>query len=180
MSSNQTLPKSTLPDLKDPFDSKDGYGEDHISLDRSEGSEVVILEQVEKNPYDVSYTCLILPRLSTNKLSGDLADCVHEVIYQISNSFRWHLDFLSVQSDYVQWSFRVPPSISTTRVIQIVRNQTSHQIFANFPDLKLRNMLDDFWAPGYLLFWGSQPHPIEVIQRYIRLTRQQQGIYLNE
>jgi hypothetical protein len=43
-----------------------------------------------------------------------------------------------------------------------------------------KNGDEDFWAPGYLLFWGSQPHPAEVIQQYIHLTRQQQGFSIDE
>lgn len=180
MSNDQTLTKAAQPKSIDHIDSEDVNVEGRSSLDMLEGSEDVILEQVEQNPYDVSYTCLILPRLITSNLSGELADCVQTVIKQISVSFGWELDFLSVQSDYLQWTFRVPLSTSTTHVIQVVRNQTSRQIFIDFPDLEPKNETEDFWASGYLLFWGSQPHPIEVVQRYIRQTRKQQGIYMDE
>lgn len=180
MSSDKPLTGATQPESIDHIDSEDVNVEGRNSLDVLEGSEDVILEQVEQNPYHVSYTCLILPRLITSNLSGELADCVQAVIEKIADSFGWKLEFLSVQSDYLQWTFRVPLSTSTTHVIQVVRNQTSRQISIDFPDLEPKSETEDFWASGYLLFWGSQPHPIEVVQRYIRQTRRQQGIYLDE
>jgi len=142
--------------------------------------EEIILESLEQNPYEVSYTCLLLPKIGSHYLMGDIADRLHAMLKQICISFGWHLEFLSVKPDYLHWAMRVPPSTSTTYVIHVVREQTSMQIFAEFPRIKRENQSDDFWAPGYLIFWGAQPHPVEVIQRYIRQTRRQQGILLDE
>jgi len=141
----------------------------------SESGEV-ILETLEHNPYEVSYTCLLLPRLQSHSLSDELADYLKATLENISVSFGWRLDFLSIKPEYLQWVIRVPPSTSTTYVIQVVRKQLSNNIFINFPHYKNDDHSDDFWAPGYLIFWGSQPHPPEVIQRYIHQTRRQQGV----
>jgi len=143
-------------------------------------SEDVILEHLEQNPYEVSYTCLLLPRLSSHYLLGDAADQLQSILEKISTSFGWHLEFLSVKPEYLQWAIRVPPSTSTTYVMQVVRAQTSQQIFADYPRFQHENQSGDFWAPGYLIFWGSQPHPVEIIQRYIYQTRKQQGVSLDE
>jgi len=140
----------------------------------------IVLEPLEQNPYEVSYTCLLLPRLGSHYLLGDIADHLHAMLKQICVSYGWHLEFLSVKPDYLQWALRVPPSTSTTHVMHVVRKQTSAQLFADFPRFKRENQSDDFWAPGYLIFWGAQPHPVEVIQRYIRQTRRQQGILMDE
>jgi len=64
--------------------------------------------------------------------------------------------------------------------MHVVREQTSLHVLTDFPRLKRENHSGDFWAPGYLIIWGSQPHPIEIIQRFIRQTRQQQGIQMDE
>ena len=142
--------------------------------------EEIVLEPLEQSPYEVSYTCLLLPRLGSHYLMGDIADQLHNILKRICISFGWHLEFFSVKPDYLQWAMRVPPSTSTTYVMHVVRKQTSTQIFSEFPRLKRENQSDDFWAPGYLIFWGAQPHPVDVIQRYIRQTRRQQGILMDE
>ena len=140
----------------------------------------VVLESLEQNPYEVSYTCLLLPRLSTHQLLGDVADRLQAILKQIIMSYGWRLEFLNVDSEYLQWTIRVLPSTSTTNIMHIVREQTSLQLFADFPQFRDKNNIEDFWAPGYLIFWGSQPHPIEVIRRFIRQTRKQQGIWMDE
>ena len=174
------------PIQADQTESRNFYDSDVVSFNAGgqsndeNGSEEIILEQLEQNPYDVSYTCLLLPRLASHFLLGEVADRLQILLKQISISFGWHLEFFSIKQEYFQWTVRLPPSISTTYVIQVVRMQTSQEIFSDFPRFKRENQSEDFWAPGYLVFWGSQPHPVEVIQRYIQQTRRQQGIRVNE
>jgi REP element-mobilizing transposase RayT len=142
--------------------------------------EQVILEQVEEHPYDLSYTCLLLPRFESHYLIGDLVASLQTRLQQICISFGWRLELLSIQPDHMQWTMRVPPTASTAYFMQVIREQTSRHIFADFPRFKRENASDDFWAPGYLIVWGAQPHPAEIIQRYARQTRQQQGLRPNE
>jgi hypothetical protein len=42
--------------------------------------------------------------------------------------------------------------------------------------LKRDNPSGDFWAPGYLIMGGLQPHPPQLVKDYIKQTRQRQGI----
>lgn len=149
-------------------------------VDATDEIEDIVLEPLGENPYEVSYTCLLLPKLDSHYLLGEVAERLQEVLTQILVSFGWRLEFLSIKPGYLQWSIRVPPSTSTTQVMQVVRRQTTQHIFEDFPRFKRENSSDDFWAPGYLIFWGSQPHPVEIIQRYIRQTRKQQGILVDE
>jgi REP element-mobilizing transposase RayT len=146
----------------------------------SSGNEEIILESMEKNPYDVSYTCLLLPKIDSHFLLDDVASQLHVWMKQICSSYGWRLEFLSITPDYLHWTIRVPPATSTSYFIRIIREQTSMHVFTDFPRIKSENDSDDFWAPGYLIIWGSQPHPIEIIKRFIRQTRLQQGIRLDE
>jgi len=82
---------------------------------------------------------------------------------------------IDVSPDYLQWTLRVPPPTSTSYFMKAIRRQTSLYIFEDFPRIKRENVSNDFWAPGYLINFGAQPHSIEVIRGFIRQTRQQQG-----
>ena len=152
-------------------------GQDYLVL--PDEGEDIILEAIDQNLYDLTYTCLLLPRFGSHQLSGGIADCIQEVIEQVSVSFGWNLDFLQIDSSYLQWTVRVPPSIFTTYVVQIFRTHTSIRVFINFPQLG-EEQDNDFWAPGYLVFLGAQHNPVEIIDRYIRQARQQQGMWLDE
>jgi REP element-mobilizing transposase RayT len=76
----------------------------------------------------------------------------------------------------MQWVLYVPAATPPSRCIHTVREHTSRQIFEDFPLIRQENLSKDFWAPGYLVIMGPAPHPPEMINQYIRLTRQQQGI----
>jgi REP element-mobilizing transposase RayT len=136
----------------------------------------VHLETVHTHPYDLSYACLLIPRFSSHYLIGDVAESLHHWMQQICVSFAWRLDNLSIRPDYMQWILSVPPATPPSRCIRTVRDHTSKQIFDDFPQFKAENLSKDFWAPGYFVLLGNQPHPQEMINEYILLTRQQQGI----
>lgn len=180
ISSTQRLIKMNQSKAIEDSNLEDVSVDESGNSDSPSGNEEIVLEPLKQNPYEISYTCLLLPRLDSHYLLGEVADHLQAVIKQISTSYGWHLEFLSVKPEYLHWAIRVPPSTSTTHVINVVRKQTSQQLFLDFPRFKRENQSDDFWAPGYLIFWGSQPHPIEIVQRYILQTRKQQGISMDE
>jgi REP element-mobilizing transposase RayT len=136
----------------------------------------VRLEPVYQNPYDLSYACLMIPRFSTHYLIGDIAEALRQWMHQICVSFTWRLEFIAVRPDYIQWILNVPPATPPSGCIRTIRQQTSSKIFEDFPHFKEQNFSKDFWAPGYFVLVGNRPHPLEMINDYILLTRQQQGI----
>ncbi len=136
----------------------------------------VVLEPVSRKPYDLSYSCLLIPRFSAHYLIGDIAESLREWMHRICISFAWRLEDISVRPEYMQWVLYVPAATPPSRCIRTVRDQTSQLIFEDFPHIRRENMSKDFWAPGYLVLVGPTLHPPEMIAEFIRLTRQQQGI----
>ncbi len=147
----------------------------HI-VGRDQSSSDVVFEAVARKPYDLSYSCLLIPRFTAHYLIGDIAESLHQWIRQICISFAWRLEDISVRPEYLQWVLYVPAATPPSRCIRTVREQTSRQIFEDFPHIRRENLSKDFWAPGYLVVVGPTPHPPEMINEFIRLTRQQQGI----
>ena len=90
-------------------------------------------------------------------------------------AFGWRLELLAVRPEYLQWVVNVPPTTSPGYLMRIMRKQTSEKIFAEFPRQKSDNPSGDFWAPGYLIMGGSQPHPSKLVKDYIKRTRERQG-----
>jgi REP element-mobilizing transposase RayT len=135
-----------------------------------------ILESAPTGTYDLTYACLLVPRFSKHHLTGDLADRLSDWMPNICVAFGWRLDHLSVRPDYLQWVVNVPPTVSPGYLMRIMRKQTSERIFEDFPRQKKDNPSGDFWAPGYLIMGGSQPHPSTLVEDYIRRTRERQGM----
>lgn len=134
----------------------------------------VLLEPVYPESYDLSYTCLLIPRLPSHQLQGDLADHLPQWLKQICASYRWRIEFITVNPDYFQWGLRVIPSTQTGQFMQEIRNTTSELILSTFEHIRNENATSDFWASGYLVVLGTRPHPKEMIEQYIRLSRRQQ------
>lgn len=135
----------------------------------------VNLQPISPGMYDLTYACLLVPRFSSHHLTGDLAVRISEWIPNICIAFGWRLEYISVRPDYLQWVVNVPPSTSPGYLMRKMRKQTSEKIFEEFSRLKKENPSGVFWAPGYLIMGGSQPHPSKLVKDYIRSTRERQG-----
>jgi REP element-mobilizing transposase RayT/ActR/RegA family two-component response regulator len=135
----------------------------------------VMLEPIAPGLYNLTYACLLVPRFSSHYLTGDMSDRLSEWLPQICIAFGWRLEYLAVRPEYVQWVVNVPPATSPGYLMRIVRQQTSEKIFIEFTRMKKENPSGDFWAPGYLIMGGTQPHPPQLVKDYIKQTRTRQG-----
>jgi len=136
----------------------------------------IVMEPISAGVYHLSYACLLLPRFATHYLTGDMADKLSEWIPIICVAFGWRLEYLAVRPEYLQWVVNVPPATSPGYVMRVIRQQLSDKVFAAFPRLKRDNPSGDFWAPGYLIMGGTQPHPSQLVKDYIKQIRQRQGM----
>jgi REP element-mobilizing transposase RayT len=136
----------------------------------------MITESASPSMAQLNYACLLVPRFTAHYMTGDLADYLSTWMPNICVAFGWRLEFLAVRPDYLQWVVNVTPNTSPGYLMRIMRQQTSEKIFSEFPRLKRDNPSGDFWAPGYLIMGGLQPHPQQLVKDYIKQTRQRQGI----
>lgn len=136
----------------------------------------VIFEPVSPALYNLNYACLIIPRLPSHFLTGDLVTRLSEWVPTLCVAFAWRLEYLSIRPDYMQWIVNVPPTSAPGNLMRIVRQHLSEKIFNEFPRLKYDNPSGDFWAPGYVLMGGNRPHPAQLVKDFIQQTRLQQGI----
>ncbi len=136
----------------------------------------IVLEPTSASVYNLTYACLLVPRFTSHYLTGDIADRLSEWLPKICIAFGWRLEYLAVRPEYLQWVVNVPPATSPGYLMRIIRLQTSEEIFAEFPRFKKENPSGDFWAPGYLIMGGTQPHPPQLVKDYIKQIRQRQGI----
>ena len=136
----------------------------------------MITESASPAMAQLNYACLLVPRFTIHYMTGDLADRMSEWMPNICIAFGWRLEFLAVRPEYLQWVVNVTPNTSPGYLMRIMRQQTSERVFHEFPRLKRDNPSGDFWAPGYLIMGGLQPHPPQLVKDYIKQTRQRQGI----
>lgn len=141
----------------------------------TEAARKLVVEPTTAGLYHLTYACLLVPRFSSHYITGDLADHLGEWLPNICIAFGWRLEYLAVRPEYLQWVVNVQPNTSPGYLMRIMRQQTSEKIFSDFNRFKKENPSGDFWAPGYLIMGGTQPHPPQLVRDYIRQTRQRQG-----
>lgn len=134
------------------------------------------LEPTTAALYNLSYVCVLLPRLPSHYLTGDLATRLSEWIQQLCIAFGWRLEHISVRPDHLQWIVNVPPVTSPSYLMRIMRQHTSKRVFGEFPRIAEENPSGDFWAPGYLIMGSSQPAPAQLLKDFIQQTRSRQGV----
>lgn len=128
--------------------------------------------------YDLSYSCLLIPRFHDHYLTGDITDFLVDWMRQICVSYGWRLDGIVLRPGYLHWVMTVPPTANPAQFMRLTRRHTSERIFGEFPRFKQKNMSGDFWAPGYFVAAGNQLQSPEAISNFILITRQQQGILI--
>jgi len=139
----------------------------------------ITLEPVTAGLYHLVYACLFVPRFSHHYLTGDLADKLSEWLPNVCVSFGWRLESLAVRPEYLQWVVNVQPNTSPGFVMRMMRQHTNEKIFQTFGKIKKENPSGDFWAPGYLIMGGSNPHPPQLVRDYIKQIRIRQGLEAN-
>ena len=153
------------------------HGENDVTRESptTEAARKLVVESTTSGLYHLTYACLLIPRFGPHFLTGDLADYLDDWLPNICIAFGWRLEYLSIRPDYLQWVVNVQPNTSPGYLMRIMRQQTSEKIFSEFIRLKKENPSGDFWAPGYLIMGGTQPHPPQLVKDYIKQTRGRQG-----
>jgi REP element-mobilizing transposase RayT/DNA-binding response OmpR family regulator len=136
----------------------------------------ILLESPSLSQVNLTYACLLIPRFEHHHLVGDAAARLNEWVPQLCVAFGWRLEYISVRPDYLQWITRVPLNTAAGYVINTIRKHTSERYFAEFPRFKADNPSGEFWARGFIVQGGSQPHPQKLIRDFIKQTRMRQGL----
>jgi REP element-mobilizing transposase RayT len=139
-------------------------------------NQVVEFEPVQQISYQLSYSCLLIPRFSDHYLSGDITEDLPRWIKQICISYDWRLGEIMIRPGYLQWVITVPLTVSPAQFMRITRQQTSLKILEDYPRFKRQNLSGDFWAPGFSVAPGNQFQSMENVNSFILQTRRNQGI----
>jgi REP element-mobilizing transposase RayT/CheY-like chemotaxis protein len=156
-----------------------GFKEDTtLNYRQSEDNQpTILLEPVSDGLYNLTYSCLLIPRFSSHHLTRDRVNLVSVCMKEIYTSYGWRLEFLEAKPDYLRWVASIPPTIALSEHIDIIRKETSKRLFDDFPPYKQENLSNDYWAPGYLIMGGKKAISDQLIVEYTRQSRQKYGLW---
>jgi REP element-mobilizing transposase RayT len=149
---------------------------DEISPDLSQPvPDALFLDPVSPAIHNLTFACVLIPRLPLHRLMGDLKEQLEGWLPQVCLAFGWRLNDISVRPDRLQWVVNLPPNYSPAFMLDRVRKLTSERIFESHPAIRAENLSDDFWAPGFMILASSRLPVDEAVAKYIRRTRTWQG-----
>ncbi|HEY3311251.1 MAG TPA: transposase [Anaerolineales bacterium] len=142
----------------------------------TEAAHRILIEPPSLYQVNLTYACLLVPRFEHHHLVGDAAARLNEWVPQICVAYGWRLEYISIRPEYLQWIVRVPLAAAAGKVIYTIRKHTSDRFFNEFPRFRIDNPSGEFWAPGFIVQGGSQPHPQKQVRDFIKQTRVRQGL----
>ena len=134
------------------------------------------LRPISPGLHQLTYACVLIPRLPNHHLVGDLAGMLNDQLQRLCLAFGWRLEHLALRPNHLHWLVSAPPETSPGALIETIRQQTSRRIFEQFPRLADQNPSGDFWAAGYLLINGDKPLDADIIREFLYGTRTYQGL----
>ena len=125
--------------------------------------------------HNLTYACVLIPRLPQHHLVGRIAARLAEWMRQFSLAFGWRLEHISVRPAYLHWIALVPPTASPGVMVDHVQRETSARIFAEYPRLERENPSGEFWVSDYLVVNGQDAFSHDMVEEFIRHVRSRQG-----
>jgi putative transposase len=108
-----------------------------------------------------------VPKYRYRVLEGKVGFEVSKTIRVYSERLGCEIVELNVQPDHVHLLIKVPPKISISKLLGIVKGKGALQIFKQFPHLKKKPYWGNhFWAKGYCV--DTVGVDAEMIRKYVK------------
>jgi len=98
---------------------------------------------------DFSYHIVFVPK-RRRKLFGGVRSQAAEIIFrQVAREIGVRFDTLKVAVDHVHMLAMIPPTISVSDALRIMKGKSAHILLKQFPELRQELPEGTFWARGY-------------------------------
>jgi len=117
--------------------------------------------------YCCQYHLVWVPKYRYRVLHGKIGEEVRKNIIIQTEQLGCDIIELNIQIDHIHLLVKVPPKISISKLMGILKGKTAIRIFSKFPDLKRRPYWGNhFWAEGYCV--DTVGLDTEMIRKYIK------------
>ena len=113
------------------------------------------------------YHIVWVPKYRYKVLKGKIGEEVRKTIIVQSERLGCEIVELNVQVDHVHLLIKVPPKVSISALMDVMKGKSAIRVFSKFPELKQRPYWGNhFWAEGYCV--DTVGLNSEMIQKYLR------------
>jgi putative transposase len=123
--------------------------------------------------YKCDYHIVFTPKYRFRILTGEIAAAMEQDIRQVSSWKDVEIDEKSVQTDHVHMIVSIPPRLSVSDFMGVLKGKTAIRIFKSHPGLKKKPYWGNhFWARGY--FVNTVGINEEMIRRYVKFQEEEE------
>lgn len=124
--------------------------------------------------YDIKYHLVWITKYRKPVMSGEVGERCRELIRQICKANEVEILRGHISKDHVHLFVSVPPYLSVSKLLQLLKGKTSRKLLSEFKPLAQKFWGRHLWARGY--FAASSGNVTdEVIMEYIRLQDLEEG-----
>ena len=117
--------------------------------------------------YKCDYHIVFTPKYRYRILTGELAASVEQDLRQICSWKEVEIDEMSVQADHVHMVVSIPPRLSVSDFMGVLKGKTAIRMFKSHPNLKKKPYWGNhFWSRGY--FVNTVGINEDMIRRYVK------------
>lgn len=104
-------------------------------------------------------------------INGHISEYIKEVCLDIGE--RYEIQFIEVgtDEDHIYFLIQSVPTISISKIVQIIKSITAREVFKNHPEVKKELWGGNFWTSGFYANTAGQYRNKEVIKKICRESR---------
>ena len=120
------------------------------------------------------YHIVWVPKYRYRVLKGPIAQEVQNCIQVYCSRLRCTVVELNIQPDHVHLLVKVPPKVSISELLGVVKGKAALRVFSRFPYLKQKPYWGNhFWAKGYCV--DTVGVDAQMIRQYVKYQEKQEA-----
>ena len=125
--------------------------------------------------YKCEYHIVWVPKYRLRILKGTIKTLVERDIRSLCEWNGCEVQELNIQEDHVHLLVSVPPKVSISKLMGILKGKTAIKLFKSYPKLKQKPYWGNhFWARGY--FVSTVGLDEEMIRKYVKHQEKEEKI----
>jgi putative transposase len=117
--------------------------------------------------YKCDYHIVWVPKYRFRILNGEIKKLVEEDIRMLCEWKKCEVQEMSVQDDHIHLVVSIPPKVSVSQMMGILKGKLAIKLFKSYPQMKQKPYWGNhFWARGY--FVSTVGIDEDVIKRYVK------------
>ncbi len=117
--------------------------------------------------YQCKYHIVFVPKYRYKVLEGIIKTELEEAIRMYSEWKSVEIEEMSIQKDHIHIVVTIPPKVSVSEYMGVIKGKTAIKMFKSYPQLKKKPYWGNhFWAQGY--FVNTIGLDEELIKRYVQ------------